>query len=552
MFHTVLGLMAHTFVFGKKRGKNNKDDDIMEEVCYITTEEIDADTIIKTGGDYEDGESSTESPSVHHTTSAMIAISQHHVVCSGLDVPEDPDHPIILDEDGVDDYDLGAHDKENDTLCRHRPATLSKSVKRERHVDSKNENHQQTRGGSRTTADEMAGTSGNYRDHFTSLTGNVITRLRDKDRPTAVDAGSVSSIDSVFLVDANLLHQSGLFEGTKKGYWVSSETVIPRRSWDGIDASEDGVGRSNVTSMRGWCHGQILLHATLPTAQQGWVNLLPTEIPSGPPLTESVHSWREYANARNLAPTSLAPLLLTNVMTVYHMLFNILHLPDKVPANAETGRHSGYLVYVLGAERELNHLPIFEELVYLIRGMDLELRFVSPAVKHLMDKARRHFPSSHLIISGDYVLDRDGGLDGSRLRISFEPDDALFHDTSVAAASSFALRADAVVGLNAGFGDGGTDWEKTILDLLWSRTPFCFSDGTKHDLRMVKDILIPQMMELHFKQRLVSGGIGPTPRCPDVELSRNPFHGAIAQASGDCRIPTMLNGHIISYKGERW
>jgi hypothetical protein len=534
----------------------------MEEIFYAN-DEID---VIKMGSDndadddFDEGGPSTGltmgSSTFQHRISGMIAGSDQYGY-SGYDVPEDnlPDdvtYPII---EG-DDIDVTTCDKENEMGCCPRPATSSlQSSTNMGCMEQRKEIHQQARRTVREkTGDEMTGkTRGKLEDRFTSTTVPTTTTRQEKDLlPKGELAGAVESIDSIFLADADLLLRKGLFEGTKKGYWGNSETIFPGRPGDAIVACGDGgFGRSNLKSMRGWCHGQILLQATLPSSQQGWVNLLPSEIPSGPPISDSIRSWKEYAHARTMAPTSLAPLLLTNVMTVYHMLFNILNLPDRVPANAEMGRHSGYLVYVLGAERELNHLPIFEELVYLVRGIDLELRFVSPAVKHLMDKARKHFPYSHLITSGDYVIDKEGGLDGSRLRISFEPDDALFHETSVAAASSFALRADAVVALNAGFGYGDTDWEKSILDLLWSRTPFCFSDGTKHDLRLVKDILIPQMMELHFKQRLESGGVA-TPRCPDVEISQNPFHGAIVQARSDCRISAVSNGHIISYQGERW
>jgi hypothetical protein len=73
-----------------------------------------------------------------------------------------------------------------------------------------------------------------------------------------------------------------------------------------------------------------------------------------------------------------------------------------------------------------------------------------------------------VVTNSDYAMDKQG-VDGSRLQISFEVDDGHFHEMS---GSSSFFRPDAVVGLNAGIRNDG-DWEKTILDLFWDRTPFC-------------------------------------------------------------------------------
>jgi hypothetical protein len=408
------------------------------EVRSCNDDESDASIVTRASdGVCDDDEgSSSGSPTIHHP-SAMIAGSQVGG-CSGCcEVSEDPelrqsDRPTEAGEDGDGYCDLPVSDDKENVLRDLRPADSSQLVKNEGSVEQQQQH--QTIGIARMNADAPSGTRrDNHRYRFTSITGT--TSIEKEKGRVMGGAVSRSSMDSVFLADANLLHQRGFFEGMKKGYWVSPECVFPCRPGDCIVADDPG-GRSNAT-IRGWCHGQILLQATLPTSEQGWVNLPPTEIPSGPPLTEPVHSWMEYSKARNLAATSLAPLLLTNAMTVHHMLCNILHLPDRAPVNAETGRHSGYLVYVLGAERELNHLPIFEELASLIRGMDLELRVRFPGGQTPHGQGQEVFPfvapndigglrrgqgrcgwqsTPYFLRTGRRPVSRDGGSGGVLLR----------------------------------------------------------------------------------------------------------------------------------------
>jgi len=93
--------------------------------------------------------------------------------------------------------------------------------------------------------------------------------------------------------------------------------------------------------------------------KKGWVSPKDNEIPSGPALTETViHGWAEYALLRNLSSSSIAPLLLTHVLTLYHMIVNKLKLEN--PKNGDS-----FEIYVLGAESELDSLPLLEELAYI-------------------------------------------------------------------------------------------------------------------------------------------------------------------------------------------
>lgn len=139
----------------------------------------------------------------------------------------------------------------------------------------------------------------------------------------------------------------------KKGFWAVPDTLRTHSSGD---------------DPQGWCHGEILLQKYLPSIKKGWVSLAESEIPSGPCLQNPVASWAEYAEHRNLSSSSIAPLLLTNVLTIYHMIVHEFKFHLRKPKN---DKH--YVIYVLGAERELNSLPLLEELAYLLPGIDVEL-----------------------------------------------------------------------------------------------------------------------------------------------------------------------------------
>jgi hypothetical protein len=83
----------------------------------------------------------------------------------------------------------------------------------------------------------------------------------------------------------------------------------------------------------GWCHGMMLLHDKLPSIKQGWLALKESEIPSGPAPCRPIHSWAEYAKLRNMARSSIAPLLLTNILTIYQKLIHELDFRRRKPKN---------------------------------------------------------------------------------------------------------------------------------------------------------------------------------------------------------------------------
>lgn len=320
------------------------------------------------------------------------------------------------------------------------------------------------------------------------------------------------------------LERRGLFG--QEGFWART-TSLGSPYMSGDDPS-------------GWCHGQMLLGESLPSIKEGWVSLKDDEIPSGDPVSapESLYSWAEFCRLRNVSSSSIAPILLTNVLTIFQILTHELKLYQRQPRN---GRH--YVVYVLGAESELNSLPLLEELAFLLpEQTGLELRIISPAVKHLLSKAASDFPNSHVMTCGDFVIDKTAP-GGRRVFVSLEREEAFFHDIKMTPQQA----PDAAIGLNAGIASYA-DWPPTILKLQACEIPFSFSDYMAQTMRFARDISFPSWNQ-HGNVMLLKQGLPMLP-IPILDIRLNPFHGVVGRDIAVIMTPNIPNGYLLTWKGK--
>lgn len=225
---------------------------------------------------------------------------------------------------------------------------------------------------------------------------------------------------------------------------------------------------------------------------------------------------------RGLARTSIAPLLLNYVLTVYQMIFHELKLLE---------RKKKLCVYLLGMEIELNLVPLFGELAYLLPAVDLELVLVSPAVKSICEEARSHKRS--MIARGDCVLDVTDAKGKGRVRVKLEPKHALF------ASIPNYPKPDAVLCLNAGLGSY-PEWQPTMNKILRLEIPFAFSDHTRLILSFTELIWFPSFIQnanRAFPQF-------PPVSVPQMETSLNPFHSIVGRDLAYAQSPNIENGYI--------
>jgi hypothetical protein len=298
----------------------------------------------------------------------------------------------------------------------------------------------------------------------------------------------------------------------------------------------------------GFMNGQMLLGPSFPSLQVGWTeNLKESEFPSSDPPEslppkEGIRNWEEYMRYRNLSTTSIAPLLLTHVLTVYQMLVHDLgFLAATTTTTTTTTTTNGKKkkkkrsVYLLGVEVELNQIPLFAELAFLLPDIDLTIRMVSPAAKGLCKEAQK-YPTSIIAQNKDnIVLDFRAPADagGGRLRIQLVEESEYFADLT----DSKSMSADAVLGLNAGLATYSA-WIPTMRKILVCGMPFAFSDQTKLGLRQAQVLWFPEEVVGDFQSITV----------PLLEIKLNPFHGVVSRDVAAIHVPNLSNGYILVSK----
>lgn len=311
------------------------------------------------------------------------------------------------------------------------------------------------------------------------------------------------------------LCRRGLLGGEDVGFWGTPDVMTPYHSV-GADA-------------RGFQNGQMLLKENFPFMKEGWkiekenefidVTCAPQNtLPPG-----GIKSWQEYISLRNLSPTSVAPLLMTNVLTIYQMIQHELQLPAL---------QKSLQVYVLAVESELNQIPLLQELLYLLPDVDLELIYLSPSAKAICTEAKDR---PCILTRNEYtVLDLQEG--NSRLRVKLDPVHEYYDDVPN------SIEPDAVIGLNAGLGSYSA-WAPTMHKILRMGTPFCFSDQTKLIHRFTVTYWLPigviQTINKAFPNYAQL-------EMPDMTITMNPFHGIVGRDVAYMLAPNISNGYLIT------
>jgi hypothetical protein len=265
-----------------------------------------------------------------------------------------------------------------------------------------------------------------------------------------------------------------------------------------------------------------------PTPAKSWTAALKAnEYPSGPatkPLPkDGVKGWEDYLSFRGIAPTSIAPLLLTNVLTIYQMIRFELKLSSR----------KTLLVHVLGLETELNQVPLFEELVYLFPGVDLEIVLISGAAKAVCDEAKSK--KKKCIATNNYVLSVTDPVGKGRVRVKLHPDNEMYQDMPN------YPNPDAVLALNAGLGSYPT-WPSTLHKILRLGSPFCITNQSIVTMRFCQIAWIPDIMDT------INKGYPQFPPLPPAktEIKLNSFHGVVNRDIAAVLVPNLNNGYLMT------
>ncbi|KAJ3029186.1 hypothetical protein HDV00_009707 [Rhizophlyctis rosea] len=187
----------------------------------------------------------------------------------------------------------------------------------------------------------------------------------------------------------------GAGSGIRRGFWnitahaashaLSYEQMIGKRreelSAAGISKTE--AEKTILNEVGAYEPGAMLLTPSFPTDEDGWKlpelhfpRILSSHDPAHsstipPPLNGKIlTSWQEYYEWRSLPPTSIAALLLHMPLTVYNMITKFPHILND-PSQPLT-------IHLLGPERELDILPLFAELLFLLPHTTISITMIGP------------------------------------------------------------------------------------------------------------------------------------------------------------------------------
>ncbi|KAL0953291.1 hypothetical protein HGRIS_004540 [Hohenbuehelia grisea] len=323
--------------------------------------------------------------------------------------------------------------------------------------------------------------------------------------------------------------------GAAYGYWSVSCGGNPLDAGHGLIL---GDPCANVIAQRakGYAHGAVLLEESWPSHQVSWKlqekahipGLFPDDEVPPPAASATVQGWSSWYQWRGLPMASLAALLMHYPLTVYHLLTNVLRV-----ANTQVAKDRQKIcVHYLGAEVELNFLPLFSELALLIPNADIELVFVGKTTRDVVLRAGREFPGS--LATRKVATSENWG------RTILE--------------SSVEDWPDAVVACNAGLASYHS-WLEPIGLCQVLKIPFAVTDYVEQSLRTAAEGWIPAAIEpaiktiQHYwmKAEVDSSKVGPPQRNP---IAMNPFSKPGQRVNDSFRMPSMVNGFSMAVFAE--
>ncbi|KAJ6600214.1 hypothetical protein B0H10DRAFT_2230932 [Mycena sp. CBHHK59/15] len=153
--------------------------------------------------------------------------------------------------------------------------------------------------------------------------------------------------------------------------------------------------RKDERALLSFINGQDLLKEEHLNDAEGWKLpaglIVPRSFPSSAGvlapsrLGSLVRTWDEWHAWRGVPKASPASLLMHYPLSIYWMLVNTLKLTCVTSEELKNRPH--LTIHYIGAEVELNFLPIFSELALLLPNHDLDLVFFGPCVFHIGQKS---------------------------------------------------------------------------------------------------------------------------------------------------------------------
>ncbi|EIM89065.1 uncharacterized protein STEHIDRAFT_53174 [Stereum hirsutum FP-91666 SS1] len=364
--------------------------------------------------------------------------------------------------------------------------------------------------------------------------------------------------DNSFNWDVVKIRLGILGEGLRFGYW--SHPYGHRTHDESPTEIEETTGLpAEPTGPRGspdYMHGQVMLNAawSLSRIDRQWKLSDHTQIPTlffaderdapSRPEPGEVKDWETWYKWRGLPLSSPMALLMDRVLSVHHILVNVLRVADVKQVGGSSP--TVITVHYLGGEVELNFIPLFSEIALLLPDTHIDLTIFGKAGYDLVHKARQKLassPSSRVIASQDIVWSYTAPpkTGGGSIAIRIHSENELW--TTQSQLSPGSKYPDAMVALNTGLTSYST-WSDPVLGATIHNIPFAVAEYDEQGLWMQKKRLPPNILQellvLDRRQHTFS-----SIKEHGHQFASNPFHRPGQRSISHCRLPFVYNGFVM-------
>ncbi|KZT32647.1 hypothetical protein SISSUDRAFT_1133057 [Sistotremastrum suecicum HHB10207 ss-3] len=237
--------------------------------------------------------------------------------------------------------------------------------------------------------------------------------------------------------------------GSSYGWWA----VPPGSAFTAQTYGQAYLQRTNHwNEIEGW---------KLPEKEIPWLNFDESKGRNPPKtLPDFEDSWTSYYQWRGLPLSSPAALLLHWPLAVYRMLREL-----GITAGSADKRRS-LKIFLLGLEKELEHVPIFGELALLFPYCDLQVILFGASVFNASKNARKGTLAAKPIL---YECTAPKTLGGGTIKITMHTKSPYYDP------AQFKERPDAIIALNAGV-TTYPEWFPVIIHSIKEDVPFAVTD----------------------------------------------------------------------------
>lgn len=203
-------------------------------------------------------------------------------------------------------------------------------------------------------------------------------------------------------------------------------------------------------------------------------------------------SWQTYYQYRGFSLDSPIAILLQWPLTLHYII------NDCMTHDYSINKIDNLSIDILGVEKEVDLLPLFQELGYLNPSTKLNICMYGPSVSKKTHKRQyNHDNTTVTIVRG------------------------MYHKVAEA-----SRKPDLVVGFNAGLG-AYHQWKETVVKIIKSQVPAYFTDYCQYSWQCARDAV--KTLE------------GATLSEPSI----NPFRGPIRKLAEENNMPSYSNGFIF-------